>query len=92
MSKRKRENLKRIKRTLKNGFIIKAPVLKIPTGKSGKPIDVWLTQEYLPQLLDLIKEKKLSLKEIQTMDGGHIKITFHDPRHATLFGLHYEKS
>tara|TARA_B100000678_G_C17905219_1_gene381022 strand:- start:78 stop:407 length:330 start_codon:yes stop_codon:yes gene_type:complete len=91
MSKRKRENLKKIKRTLKNGLIIKAPVLRIPTGKSKKLTDVWLTQDYIPELLDIIKKKKLSLKNIKTMDEGHIKITFHDPRHATLFGLHYEK-
>ena len=91
MSKRKRENLKKIKRPLKNGLIIKAPVLRIPTGKSKKLTDVWLTQDYIPELLDIIKKKKLSLKNIKTMDEGHIKITFHDPRHATLFGLHYEK-
>ena len=55
MSKRKRENLKKIKRTLKNGLIIKAPVLRIPTGKSKKLTDVWLTQDYIPELLDIIK-------------------------------------
>lgn len=92
MSKRKKEKLKKIKKTLKDGLIIRAPVLKIPTGKRGKPTDVWLTQDFLPELLDIIKKKKLSLKNITTMEEGHIKITFHDPRHATLFGLHYEKN
>ena len=65
MSKRKRENLKKIKRTLKNGLIIKAPVLRIPTGKSKKLTDVWLTQDYIPELLDIIKKNKPSIQKIE---------------------------
>ena len=54
--------IKKIKRTLKNGLIIKAPVLRIPTGKGKKLTNVWLSQDYIPELLKIIKKKKLSLK------------------------------
>ena len=85
---RKRKKVKKHK----DSITIKAPFLLLPSNKGSKKEPVWLTHDYLPQLIELIKSKDLSLKEIQTLPKGQIKISFHDPRHTTLFGLHYDKN
>jgi hypothetical protein len=80
------------KKKLKSSAVtIDAPVLMVYTSSSPDDrIPVWMDKEWLPDLLDQIKETKVKIKNLR-YHNNKITIRFASPKDATMFRLTYEQ-
>jgi hypothetical protein len=66
-----------------------APVLMIHNSPKEKMV-VWMDKEWLPDLLDQIKDTKVKVKSLKYHENK-ITIRFASPKDATMFRLTYEQ-
>ena len=77
------------KKKLKSSCVtLDAPVLMIHNAPKEK-MAVWMDKEWLPNLIDQIKDTKVKVKSLRYHENK-ITIRFASPKDATMFRLTYE--
>ena len=66
-----------------------APVLVIKNSPRAKETAIWMDEEWLPDLIDQIKDTKVKVKSLR-YHQNKITIRFASPKDATMFRLTYE--
>ena len=77
------------KKLSSSSVTLDAPVLMIHNSPKEK-MTVWMDKEWLPDLLDQIKDTKVKVKSLKYHENK-ITIRFASPKDATMFRLTYEQ-
>jgi hypothetical protein len=77
------------KKLSSSSVTLDAPVLMIHNSPKDK-VPVWMDKEWLPNLIDQIKDTKVKVKSLKYHENK-ITIRFASPKDATMFRLTYEQ-